>query len=177
MKEKYVRIISAIVIIATGIMIAICGAGSTLDLYLGITAVVAGVVLTVLNFALAITSKKMAFPLLFLSVSLIAIGVAFFTHYISFAVLINVLVLATLGLGIALMVFGLFTMIATKKIPYGVVMMVLGAAVVTVVIIYLNVPDFRTAFWIITGVIVAIYGAIELVFALLPQKDKAQAQK
>lgn len=176
MKEKYVRIIAAIVIIATGVMIAICGAGSTLDLYLGITAVVAGVVLTVLNFAMALTSKKMSFPLLFVSVSLIAIGISFFTHYISFAVLINVLVLATLGLGIALMAFGLFTMIATKKIPYGAVMMVLGAAVIAVVIVYLNVPEFRQAFWIITGVIVAVYGAIELVFALIPPKDKAQIQ-
>lgn len=174
MKEKYVRIIAAIIVIATGIMIAICGAGQTLDLYLGITAIVAGSVLTILNLALAFTSKKMAFPMLFLSVTLIAIGIAFFTHYISFAVLVNVLVLATLGLGIALMVFGLFVMIASKKIPYGVVMMVLGAAVVTVVVIYLNVAEFRKAFWIITGVVIAVYGAVELVIALIPPKDKAQ---
>ena len=43
MKEKLLRIIEAIVIIALGVIIAVCGGGEALDLYFGIISLVGGV--------------------------------------------------------------------------------------------------------------------------------------
>ena len=171
MKEKYIRIIAAVILIAMGVIVAICGGGAALDLYFGIGCLVTGTVLVILNVVGITKNKQVTFAQLFTSTSFVVIGISLlFTHYVSFTMLINLFVLLVLGLGVALMLYGLFTILLAKKIPYGVIQLVLGAVLVTLTIVYLNVPDFQKVFWIIVGVVIAVYGALELVSALMSKE-------
>lgn len=172
MKEKYARIIAAVILIVMGIIIAVVGAGA-LDLYFGIGCLVAGGVLVILNIISLAKSKQITFGQLFLSTALIVLGVCFiWTHYVSFTLLINLIVLLILGLGIALFAYGLFTVILSKKVAIGVVEMVLGIVVIVFTILYLNISDFQKAFWIVTGIAIAAYGVLELISVLANKKLK-----
>ena len=172
MKEKTASIIAAVILIVMGIIIAVVGAGA-LDLYFGIGCLVAGGVLVILNIISLAKSKQITFSQLFLSTALIVLGVCFiWTHYVSFTMLINLIVLLILGLGIALFAYGLFTVILSKKVAIGVVEMVLGIVVIVFTILYLNIPDFQKAFWIVTGIAIAAYRVLELISVLANKKLK-----
>ena len=171
MKDKYIRIIAAVILIAMGVIVAVCGAGAALDLYFGIGCLVTGAVLVVLNIVGLAKNKQVTFAQLFTSTCFVVIGISLlFTHYVSFQMLVNLFVLLVLGLGVALMLYGIFTIVLSKKLPYGIVQLVLGLALVVLTIVYLNVADFRRVFWIIAGIVIAVYGALELVLALTSKK-------
>ena len=171
MKEKTASIVSAIITIALGILIAIFGFGA-LDIYVGIGCLVAGVVLAVVNIVFIAKKKPISFSGLFLGVALIVIGIFLLTGYLSFGVLEHLIVAIILGLGIALALYGILTIAVAKQVPFGVVQMILGLAIIALAIVYMNVAEFRQAFWIIVGVIIAIYGVLDLVMILTSKKKK-----
>ncbi len=169
MKERTASIVTAIVTIALGILIAVFGFGA-LDIYVGISCLVAGVVLAVVNIVFIAKKRPASFGGLFLSVALIVIGICLLTGYISFGVLEHLIVAIVLGLGIALALYGILTIAIAKLVPFGVIQLVLGLAIIALAIVYMNVADFRQAFWIIVGVIIAVYGIVDLVMILTKKK-------
>ena len=171
MKEKTASIITAVVTIALGILIAVFGFGA-LDIYVGIGCLVAGIVLAVVNIVYIAKKRPASFGSLFLSVALIVVGIFLFTDYLSFAMLEHLIVAIILGLGIALALYGMLTIAIAKLVPFGVVQMILGLAIVALAIVYMNVAQFRQAFWIIVGVIIAVYGVVDLVMILTTKKKK-----
>ena len=50
--------------------------------------------------------------------------------------------------------------------------MVIGLVIVVLVIVYLNVAEFRTVFWIIAGILIAAYGVLDLITVLTNKKLK-----
>lgn len=170
-KEKLVGILEAIVIIAFGIIIAVFGGGTALDLYFAIVALVAGAVLLIVNIYSLVKVKELNFALTFLSSALITVGVAILAKGLSFGVLIPLMAYLLLGLGIALILYGLFVALR-KNLFYGIGQIVVGAVLATLVIIFLTVPEFAQAFWIIVGVVLAIYGVLLLVFTLIDKDGK-----
>lgn len=171
MKEKLAGILEAIVIIAFGIIIAVFGGGTALDLYFAIVALVAGAALLVVNVYTLLKAKELNFALTFLASALITIGIAILAKRLSFAILIPLMAFLLLGLGIALVLYGLYVALR-KNLFYGVGQMVVGAVLATLVLIFLNVPEFAQAFWIIVGVVLALYGALLLVFTLIGKNEK-----
>ena len=171
MKEKLAGILEAVVIIAFGIIIAVCGGGTALDLYFAIVALVAGVILLMVNVYTLVKAKELSFALTFLSCALITVGVALLAQKLSFGVLIPLMAFLLLGLGIALVIYGLFVAVR-KSLFYGVGQMVIGAVLATLVIIFLTVPEFAQAFWIIVGIVVALYGALLLIFTFVGKPEK-----
>ena len=89
--------------------------------------------------------------------------------------LVNILIMVVLGVGAALIFYGLY-LATQKKTAYGVITMVIGAGIVTLTALYLNIPDFAKAFWIIVGILVAIYGALLIVFTLLNKTSKKKSK-
>ena len=171
MKEKLAGVLEAIVIIAFGIIIAVFGGGAALDLYFAIVALVAGVVLLMVNIYTLAKAKELSFALTFLSCALITIGIAILAEKLSFAVLIPLMAFLLLGLGIALILYGLFVALR-KNLFYGVGQMVVGAVLVTLIILFLTVPEFAQAFWIILGVVLALYGVLLLIFTFVGKPEK-----
>lgn len=172
MKDKLFGIIEALVLIALGIIIIVCGAGTALDIYFGIICLIGGLGLVAL--AIIALSKTKVLPLatIVLGSVLTAVGIALFTPYLSFAALINLFVIIILGFGAALVIYGVYTLLVVKNLFYGVGQIVIGACAIVLAILYMTVPDFAQAFWIVVGVLFIIYGALCLIAAFLGKKEK-----
>ncbi len=169
MNNKVARVLEGAILVALGIIIAICGIGSAIDIYFGIVFSVAGACLIILGFMGL--SKKDAEGLsdLILGSVILTIGVCLFTPWLSFGALVDIFVIALMGLGIGLILAGIYC-VSKKLLFNGVGQIVVGALMVTFVIIYKTVPDFAHAFWIIIGILVAVYGVLVIVGGLINNK-------
>ena len=170
MKEKLLNIIEAIVIIVLGVIIAVCGGGAALDLYFGIVCIVGGVALAAISVYTLAKTKVLPFGTTFLSVALITVAITLFIGQLSFGVLIGLIVYLMLAFGITLVIYGIYTTVALKNLIGGIAQILVGAAIIVLTILFLTVEDFRTVFWIIAGILVAVYGVLMLISALVPQK-------
>ena len=101
--------------------------------------------------------------------ALIAVGAGLFAKYTTFAFLVNFLVLVVMGVGAALILYGIYFLIKVDKL-YGILQIVVGAGLVALTAVYMAVPDFAKTFWIIVGILIAVYGAISMIFALADKK-------
>lgn len=174
MKEKLLQIIEGLIIIALGVIIAVFGGGTALDIYFGIVCLVGGIALAVLNIVTLVKAKVLDFGATFLGSALLVVGIALFTDFLSFAALINLVVLLIMGLGIALVLYGLYSMLLKKDILAGICQIIIGAATIVLSILFLTVEEFRNIFWIIVGVVVAVYGVLVIITALLAKKKKEE---
>ena len=171
-KQKLFAIIEGAIIVALGVLIAIYGPVTVLDTYVGIVAIVLGVALLIANIATYADSKALALPGLALAFVLISCGIGLvIPGYLSLGMVFNFLIFALIGLGVDLMVYGAF-LISKKFLFTGVGEIVIGALLVVFSFLYIFVPEFRDAFWIIIGVLIAIYGVFFIVSAFLEKKKK-----
>ena len=169
MNNKIATITEGIVAIVLGVLIAIFGGGEVLNIYVGVVCLIGGIAcLLVAGYALV---KKAPFPVgatIFGSV-LLTLGIALLAGGISIAVAIDILVYALLGVGAGFVLCGIYALV-NKALALGIGQIAIGAGLVVLSILYITVPDFRTAFWIIVGILVALYGALVVVSALLEKK-------
>ena len=170
-KEKLLKIIEAVFIIALGILVAVCGGGKALDIYLAIVATVVGVAFLALSFAGLATKKELLLAPLCVATIAITFAVALFAGWISFGLLIWVLVYLIIGVGAALIIHGIY-LLYKKLYVMGLVEVIVGAGAATIAILFILVEEFRVAFWIILGVLIAIYGVFYLVSTLMEKKVK-----
>ena len=163
------KLISGIVAVVVGILIAVLGIGNVMNTYLAILAIVSGSALLIYGFYFLYTKKMLPLPPLALGGALIAIGVGVFTNYISFEVLIYILVFSLFGVGGALVVFGVY-LAAKRNAALGIGFIVIGGALIALAACYLAFPDFQKVFWIITGILIAVSGALDIVYAFVQKK-------
>ena len=170
MKNKDLsKIINGIIAVVVGVLIAVLGIGSVMDTYLAVLAIVTGSILLILSVYTVANKRPLPLAPLALGGSLIAIGVGVFTNYISFGMIINIIVVSLFGVGGAFIVYGIYA-IAKGHVPFGVAVLVIGAALITLAACYLAFEDFRKVFWIITGILIAAYGVLTIVLALTEKK-------
>ncbi len=171
-KQKIFAVIEGLIIAALGILIAIYGPVAVLDTYVGIVCLVLGAALLIANIVTYADSKVLMLPGVILTFVLISIGIGLVVPgYLSLGVIFTFLVFALIGLGVALMVYGGY--LITKKFLFtGVGEIVIGALLVVFSFLYLFVPEFNDAFWIIVGILIAIYGVFFIVAALVEKKKK-----
>ena len=171
MKNKdLTKIIQGLVAVIVGILLAVLGIG-VINTYLGVLAIATGAILLVFAFYTLFDKKLLPLGPLALGGALIAIGVGVFTGYIGFEVLINIIVFSLFGVGGAFIVFGVYVT-AKGKVPFGVAFMLIGGGLIALAACYLAFADFRKVFWIITGILIAVYGALMIVLALTEKKRK-----
>lgn len=169
MNSKVMRILEGAILVALGIIIAICGVGEAIDIYFGIILTVAGLALLVLAFLGLSKKDPTSLVDVILGSILLTIGICLFTPWLSFGGLVDILVIALMGLGVGLIITG--AICVSKKLLFnGIGQIVVGVLMVTFVIIYKVNPDFAKAFWIIIGILVAIYGAFVIATAFISQK-------
>ena len=168
MDKKLINVIEAIAMIALGVFVAIFGF-RTFDMYFGIVFLVAAVGFLVAVMVGLSKFKVLHFGLLFAFTALTTFGVIILMNQFSLYYMVIVLVYLLIALGGALIIYGAY---AAAKVNgfYGAGQIVLGAAAVTVGVLYLLVPEFNVAFWIIVGVLIAVYGVLLLVAALTNKK-------
>ena len=171
MNEKNKTLLSGIFCIVLGVLIAIFGGQKVLDVYFGIVSLVSGLCLIALG-AYAV-SKKQPLPssTLILGCVLTAVGITLFTDYLSIGVLINFLVIVILGAGVGIFAYGIYLLKKKEKTP-GLMNLALGLVAIVVSILYIAVADFRNIFWIIVGVLIALYGLVEFIYGIKEVKGK-----
>ena len=167
-KNKLLGILEGAVIITLGVLIAIFGFATVVDIYFGIVAIIVGAALLGVSIY-SMIKKALTFGLLGLGTILIAIGIGLLVHQLSFGVLIPFVVFAVLGYGAALIIYGIY-LLARKYTIYGVLVLIIGILLVTFAVLYLTVPEFQKAFWIAVGISIALYGVLYIVFILTEKK-------
>ena len=170
--EKIRTIIAGAVILVLGVLIAIFGMESVFDTVLGILCLVGGVALLTLGVIGIAKKQPLQFATLFGGCAFIAIGVSLLVGFLSIAALIAFLMIVLIALGGALVIFGVYTIVKGAVVT-GVIQIVIGAAIAVLAGLYIGVADFQTAFWIIIGVVIALYGALLIVSPWLPKKKAA----
>ena len=171
MNEKNKTLLSGIFCIVLGVLIAIFGGQTVLDIYFGIVALVSG--LCLIAYGVYAMSKKQPVPSssLILGSVLTAVGVTLFTDFLSVGVLINFLVIVVLGAGVGILVYGIY-LLSKKETAPGLMNLVLGLVAIVVAVLYISVADFRNIFWIIVGVLIAVYGLVEFIYGIKEVKGK-----
>ena len=167
-KERLTQVLVGAIMVALGILVAIFGT-EAFDLYFGILATAIGAVL--LAYAIFLISKKqvVAPSFFILPAVLLTIGITLLVGTIGFGALVGFLVVLILGVGAGLLLYGVY-LIAKKATINGVINVIIGAVAVTLSILYLTVPEFAKAFWIIVGIVIALYGILEIVDAFIEKK-------
>ena len=166
--EKLTQVLVGAIMVALGILVAIFGT-QAFDLYFGVIATAAGAVLLAYAIFLLTKKQKLSASAFILPCVLLTVGICLFVQVIGFAMLVAVLVVLILGLGAGLIFYGAY-LLAKKATLNGVINLVIGVAAVTLSILYLTVSDFAKTFWIIVGVVIAIYGVLEIIDAFVEKK-------
>ncbi len=170
MIDKNKTLISGIFLIVMGVLIAIFGGQAVLDVYFGIVALISG--LCLLAIGVYALSKKQPLPSasLILGTILVSVGVTLFTDFLSVGVLINFLVIVILGSGVGILLYGVYLLTKKETVP-AIMNIVLGVVAIVVSVLYIAVADFRNVFWIIVGVLIAVYGLVEFIYGIKETKN------
>ena len=170
MDNKIANVFRGAFIIVLGVLMAVCGVGTAVDTYFGVVAIVAGVLLLGLGVYTAAKKQPLAIGAILLGAILTTIAVAVFMSKLSFAVLVTLFIYVIMGLGFGLALLGIFSL-ARRQVLAGVVEIVVGGLLVLFTALYLGIPDFQKAFWIIVGIIMIVFGVAIIVFTLVDKKS------
>lgn len=159
MNKKLVAIIEGALLIVIGVLIAVFGGGEVMDIVFGVLFVVSGAALSALACLTTVKTKVLPLGITFAALASLFFGILCLISKASVMPVVGYAMIASVGLGAALFLKGLHVLIVRKLVFTGVGQMVIGAAVTVVASLYLFVPEFYSVFWIIVGVLVAVYGA------------------
>ena len=174
--KKLTRLLEGIVLSVLGILIAIFGT-QALNNYFGILLIVLGSVLALASLALLVTKKAMLLPLIGGAGVALAVGIGLLSEYpLSIEFFISFAVIASLGFGCGLFLFGIFRLVNHDTF-FGPIQTILGALLITLTLLYMYVPDFRKAFWIIAGILIAVYGVLLIVFTFVDASKLLKKKK
>lgn len=161
-KKKLANVIEGSLIILFGILVAIFGGVAVVDVYLGILALVAGALFAAIAIAKLVKEKILPVPETLYGCACIGIGIGLLSHYLSVGVLINIIVILILSFGTGLILLGVYS-ICKKALSYGIMQIILGAICITLGLLYIFVDGFAQAFWIIVGIVIALFGILFVV--------------
>ena len=167
-KETLFQVLSGAILVALGVLIAIFQIGA-LDLYFGIIAIIGGALLLVFSCYLVAKKKPLNTSNAILACVLLALGITLVIHFVSFGALIPLVLTLMIGGGAGLVLVGAY-LLGKKDTLGGLTNIIVGVAAITLAVLYIAVEEFRDAFWIIVGVLVAIYGVLEILRAFVSKK-------
>lgn len=170
MNKKLLAIVEGALFIALGVLICVFGGVQTLSMYFGILFIVAGAGALIFDLVVCCKTKLLNFGLTFIGAATLALGIALLLHVELFDTFVYVIMVLSIAAGCSIVAFGIWTL--TKKLVYtGIGQIVLGAALAALAIVYIKVPSFHQVFWIIVGVLVALYGLLTLLGGLFSKKE------
>ena len=166
--KKLFAILESIAVIALGILLAIFGF-KTVDLYFGIMFIIAATAFLAIVIAYLVKSKSLPFPPLFGFTASLVFGILILLNRFSLSYFFYIFVLFVVAFGGALLIYGIYTM--TKgATALGAGQLIIGVLLLVSGILYLTVPQFGQAFWIVVGILVALYGVLLLIEAIAGKK-------
>ena len=171
--KKLLNISEGIGTIILGILLAAFGGQTVLDTYFGVLFIFAGAAFLCFTIISLVKTGVLLFAPTFITVVGIILGSFILANYYSFGYFVYTIVLILIALGFALAFYGVYT-IVRFSIFYGIGQIVAGALLAVLAFCYIFIPEFYQAFWIIVGIVVAIYGAFFLIVSII---DAAETRK
>ena len=168
-KDKLIGIIQGILFIVFGILVAINGGASAMDTYLGIVGLVAGSLLIILAIVSLIKTKQLPFGALAIGGIALTIGGALLAQDLTFAGIIWILLFALMGLGGALIIYGVYAICKGAPVV-GIAQLLIGIAFIVLPLCYIHVDGFQKAFWITVGIVMVVYGCLVIVSQFIDTK-------
>lgn len=170
MKNKDLsKLIQGMIAVVVGVLIAVLGIGAVMNTYLAIVCLVTGSILVLLTGYVVFNKGPLPLGSLILGGVLISIGVGVFTNFVDFNMLINIIVISLFGVGGALVIFGCY-ICAKTNLPVGVSFILVGGGLIAMAACYIAFPDFQKVFWIIVGILIAVYGGLNIILAVTEKK-------
>jgi len=166
---KVLSIIEAVIVIVCGVLIACGYNGEIVDLMVGISLTLLGVDFLAMCFTI---NKNFAIGLGIAGAASLSLGIALMCNSIGFAeTILTILIVMGMGIGLFLVLFG-FIRIAMKDVRNGLFLVIGGAILATLAFLMYFIGGFRQAFWIIAGILIAIYGIFTLISIIVPSVSK-----
>ena len=159
--KKIITVFEGLATVVLGVLIAIFGT-QTLATYFGILFLISGAGFLVVSIAGLAKLKTLVFGAVLAFTTLVLFGVVLLVEPDLLDTFIRLFVYFIIALGGALLLHGIYFMIKHNVI-YGIGQMTLGAIAIVLGVLYRVVIPFRTAFWIVIGVVVALYGILLVV--------------
>lgn len=169
-KSKAYSIVEGILLIIIGILMA-CSIvePSILNYLLGGVALIFGLFLFI-KCATESSKVNLLLPGSMLSAVLVALGIGLMINYFDFVgLLTHVIVLAILAIGIVFILDSIIKFV-NKNTKTGVVELLIGAILITFAILLMTINEIYSYLWVITGILICIYGVYYLAYALVKRK-------
>lgn len=162
MNKNLKTILLGSILTAFGVLLAVFGGATILNMVLAFSFIVIGSAMALVILISLIKKYSVALVDFIIAAILISVGVGLLTGYVNLDVAIKLMVLAILGGGAALVLYGVYT-ICKKHIFIGIIQILIGAICVALPIVYILVETFQMIFWIVVGVTIALYGAFIII--------------
>ena len=169
MNKKVLNIIEGALTVVLGILVAVFGGLAVMNIYFGVLLVVFGAGLAAFAIYTLVKTKVVTFLSIFLACVALLFGIVLLAGYYSLDYLLQTLLLVVIAAGGALIFYGVYS-IAKRRVFLGVGQIVVGASAIALGVVYIVVPEFRVVFWIIVGCLIAVYGLLVVIFALLDKE-------
>ena len=169
-KSKAYSIVEGILLIIIGILMA-CSIvePSILNYLLGGVALIFGLFLFI-KCATESSKVNLLLPGSMLSAVLVALGIGLMINYFDFVgLLTHVIVLAILAIGIVFILDSIIKFV-NKHTNTGVVELLIGAILIVFAILLMTINEIYSYLWVITGILICIYGIYYLAYALVKRK-------
>lgn len=169
-KSKAYSIVEGILLIIIGILMA-CSIvePSILNYLLGGVALIFGLFLFI-KCATESSKVNLLLPGSMLSAVLVALGIGLMINYFDFVgLLTHVIVLAILAIGIVFILDSIIKFV-NKNTKTGVVELLIGTILITFAILLMTINEIYSYLWVITGILICIYGVYYLAYALVKRK-------
>lgn len=169
-KSKAYSIVEGILLIIIGILMA-CSIvePSILNYLLGGVALIFGLFLFI-KCATESSKVNLLLPGSMLSAVLVALGIGLMINYFDFVgLLTHVIVLAILAIGIVFILDSIIKFV-NKHTKIGVIELLIGAILIIFAILLMTINEIYSYLWVITGILICIYGVYYLAYALVKRK-------
>lgn len=172
MNKKLVAICEGALLIVIGVLIAVFGGKDVMDMVFGILFIISGAAFACLSCLTMVKTKILPLGITFAAIASLFFGILLVMSKATVMHVVGYAMIAAVGLGAALVLKGLHILIAKKLVFTGLGQMVIGAGITTVAILYLFGPEgFYTVFWIVVGVLVAVYGLYSCILGFLSKEE------
>ena len=172
MSKKLMSILIGAGVVALGVLIMLAGIIShyVLNVVIAVLLMVGGAGCLAFGVYGLIKDKKLEFNVCLGAFAGIWLGLILILEYLDIFSIVGLVFLVVPAVGLAMLVHGIY-MICKKETVPGVIKAVIGAVAATVGILYVFVPSFQDIFWIIAGVLVALFGVYLIVMAFVKKEE------
>jgi len=178
MNKKTLNIVEGIAAVILGVLIAVFGGVATLNLYFSILFIAAGVGILAFDIAALVKTGLLSFALTFFGIAIATLGIGMLVNGDIFAAFVSVVFLVIIAAGATLVAVGVWS-IFKKAVFFGIGQIFAGTAGITIAVLYVALPGFARFFWVIVGVLVAMFGLYIAIpaFSEISGKKSKKAKK